>query len=49
MRYNANGTLDTSFGSVGKVTLRFASPLDAHYSPRSVNLALDPNNRNNCR
>ena len=43
VRYNANGTLDTSFGSGGKVTTRFASPLQPSFDPRNVNLALDPN------
>jgi uncharacterized delta-60 repeat protein len=43
VRYKANGTLDTSFGSGGKVTTRFVSPLDTSYDPRNVNLALDPN------
>jgi uncharacterized delta-60 repeat protein len=43
VRYNANGTLDTSFGSGGKVTTRFASPLHPSFDPRNVNLALDPN------
>jgi uncharacterized delta-60 repeat protein len=43
VRYNANGTLDTSFGSGGKVTTRFASPLQSSFDPRNVNLALDPN------
>jgi uncharacterized delta-60 repeat protein len=43
VRYNANGTLDTSFGSGGKVTMRFASPIQSSIDPRCVNLALDPN------
>jgi len=43
VRYNANGTLDTSFGLGGKVTMRFASPIHSSIDPRCVNLALDPN------
>ena len=43
MRYNANGTLDTSFGLGGKVSMRFASPIQPSIDPRSVNLAFDPN------
>src|SRR5262249_8402858 len=42
VRYNANGTLDTSLGSGGIVTMRFANPLQAQIEPRTVNLALDP-------
>src|SRR5262245_41731809 len=42
VRYTVNGTLDTSFGTGGKVTMRFASPLQAQIEPRTVNLALDP-------
>src|SRR5262249_9137872 len=42
VRYNTNGTLDTSFGSGGIVMMRFANPLQAHIEPRAVNLALDP-------
>src|SRR5262249_59198026 len=40
-RYNANGTLDMSFGARGIVTIRFANPLQAQIEPRTVNLALD--------
>jgi len=43
LRYNANGTLDTSFGLGGKASMRFASPIRGSIDPRSVNLALDPN------
>jgi uncharacterized delta-60 repeat protein len=43
VRYNANGTLDGSFGTGGKVTTHFATPLDSHWNPRSVTLAVDPN------
>src|SRR5262249_23564340 len=42
VRYNANGTLDASFASGGKVTMRFANSLHAYIEPRTVNLALDP-------
>jgi len=31
-RYNSNGTLDTSFGTGGKVTTNFTSPNDAAFS-----------------
>jgi uncharacterized delta-60 repeat protein len=41
VRFNANGTLDTSFGNGGIVTVRFANPLQAQIEPRTVNLALD--------
>ncbi len=43
VRYNANGTLDTSFGTGGKVTTRFAAPVVAGFSDSRVNLAIDPN------
>jgi uncharacterized delta-60 repeat protein len=43
VRYNANGTLDGSFGTGGKVTTHFATPLDSHWNPRNVALAVDPN------
>jgi len=42
-RFNANGTLDTSFGTGGKVTTRFASPVNTTNDIRAVNLAIDPN------
>jgi uncharacterized delta-60 repeat protein len=43
VRYNANGTLDNSYGTGGKVTTRFAAPVRlAGFSDR-VNLAIDPN------
>jgi uncharacterized delta-60 repeat protein len=40
-RYNSNGTLDTSFGTGGKMTLHFALPIQSS-SGRTVDLALDP-------
>jgi uncharacterized delta-60 repeat protein len=43
VRYNANGALDTSFGTAGKVTTRFAAPLVAGFNDSRVNLAIDPN------
>jgi uncharacterized delta-60 repeat protein len=43
VRYNANGTLDTSFGTGGMVTTHFALPLDGHWNPHNLNLAIDPN------
>jgi uncharacterized delta-60 repeat protein len=43
VRYNANGTLDTSFGTGGKVTTRFAAPVVAGFSDSRVNLAIGPN------
>src|SRR5205085_8459332 len=43
VRYNANGTLDASFGTGGKMTTHFATPLDSHWNPHTVNLTLDPN------
>jgi uncharacterized delta-60 repeat protein len=43
VRYNATGALDTSFGTGGKVTTRFAAPLVAGFNDSRVNLAIDPN------
>jgi uncharacterized delta-60 repeat protein len=41
VRYNADGTLDTSFGSGGKVIQHFASPLDWQVEPGFLDLAID--------
>jgi uncharacterized delta-60 repeat protein len=41
-RYNANGTLDTSFGTGGKVTTHFAEPLSSLASGQGIDLAIDP-------
>jgi uncharacterized delta-60 repeat protein len=43
VRYNATGTLDTSFGTGGKVTTRFPAPVVVGFSDGRVNLAIDPN------
>jgi uncharacterized delta-60 repeat protein len=42
-RYNANGSLDTSFGTGGKVTTHFAEPLTLLASGQGFDLAIDPN------
>lgn len=41
VRYNANGSLDTTFGSGGKATTRLASPLASSYTSSQISLALD--------
>jgi uncharacterized delta-60 repeat protein len=43
VRFNVNGTLDSSFGSGGIVTTRLPTPVSPEIRPREVNLAIDPN------
>jgi len=43
VRYNSNGSLDTSFGTGGKVTAHFAYPLSSLASGQGFDLAIDPN------
>jgi uncharacterized delta-60 repeat protein len=43
VRYNANGALDATFGTGGKVTTRFAAPLESGSNPPKVKMAIDPN------
>jgi uncharacterized delta-60 repeat protein len=42
VRYNADGTLDTSFGSAGETVVGFAEGVWAGPDPQNMDLAIDP-------